>query len=557
MKSIKYVLLSFLAFFVFCSNIYANSLDSIDMDVTIDTFGNLHVTEVWKMNTNKDSEIYKEQDNLGNMGFINFKVKDEHREYSTISPWDINASFDDKKYKAGINYTSKGLELCWGISEYGSKFYTLNYTITNAVFNTSDAQVLYIRLINDLSFPPNRFQITITGPNYFDDKLDVWGYGYEGYAYVNNGKIYMSNKENTPLAEGDYGVLLVKFPLNTFNVSFTNSYSEYQTFDDVLNRAEENSFDYDNSGKTFLIYLVGIVFGIFLKFFPSFKKSKSNNKYKFGKAGKSISKDINNFRDIPCDKNIFRAYFLSQVYGLNKKEGDFIGSVFLKWLNENAISIVKVHENKLFGKGKEVNAISINEKTSFETPSEEKLYNMIVEASKDGILNEKEMKKWAERNYYEFYNWFKIAETDGRNYYINEKLVIKQGNKYLMSDDLKPVAIELAGLKKYLIEFSKIHEKQPIEVKLWKEYLMFAQIFGIADEVAEQFKKLYPEVLTEMADTNYDIGDIIILNHFYNSAISSASSARSAASSYSGGGGGFSSGGGGGGSFGGGGGGSR
>ena len=86
---------------------------------------------------------------------------------------------------------------------------------------------------------------------------------------------------------------------------------------------------------------------------------------------------------------------------------------------------------------------------------------------------------------------------------------------------------------------------------------MYAQIFGIAEEVAKQFKNLYPEVLTEMQSYNYDIGDIIIITHLSNTMMVSASSARSAAQSYNSGGGGFSSGGGGFGSFGGGGGGSR
>ena len=54
-------------------------------------------------------------------------------------------------------------------------------------------------------------------------------------------------------------------------------------------------------------------------------------------------------------------------------------------------------------------------------------------------------------------------------------------------------AVKLAGLKKFLLEFSRIDEKGAIEVKMWDEYLIFAQIFGIADKVSKQFKKLYPD----------------------------------------------------------------
>ena len=41
----------------------------------------------------------------------------------------------------------------------------------------------------------------------------------------------------------------------------------------------------------------------------------------------------------------------------------------------------------------------------------------------------------------------------------------------------------MKGLKKFLKEFSQISKKEPIEVKLWDQYLMYAQIFGIAEQV--------------------------------------------------------------------------
>ena len=95
-----------------------------------------------------------------------------------------------------------------------------------------------------------------------------------------------------------------------------------------------------------------------------------------------------------------------------------------------------------------------------------------------------------------------------------------------------------------------IKEREAIEVQLWEEYLMYAQIFGIAKKVAKEFKKLYPDVIT---DDYYN--DIIFIHTISYQGVSAASSAKQKAESYSSGGGGFSSGGGGGGSFGGGGGG--
>ena len=83
---------------------------------------------------------------------------------------------------------------------------------------------------------------------------------------------------------------------------------------------------------------------------------------------------------------------------------------------------------------------------------------------------------------------------------------------------------------------------------------MYAQIFGIAKQVAEDFKKIYPDLLE--ADPNFTLDNYYIISNISDTGTSAAkaaeSAARAAAEHYSGGGGGFSSGGGGGGSFGGG-----
>ena len=56
---------------------------------------------------------------------------------------------------------------------------------------------------------------------------------------------------------------------------------------------------------------------------------------------------------------------------------------------------------------------------------------------------------------------------------------------------LKEDAIELKGLKKFLLDFSLMPEKEYFEVHIWEEYLIFAELLGIADKVEEQFSKLY------------------------------------------------------------------
>lgn len=568
MKKIKYLLILFILFFIFIINVNANTLNDLKVNIIIDNNGTLHVTEIWDMKTTEKTEFYKKEYNLGNMEITNFKVRDEDKEYTLNSNWDIYESFANKKYLYGINYVPEGIELCWGISEYGNKTYTLSYDIVNGVFSTSDAQVLYREIIGDLDFPPKKFEIIIEGSTPFEDTLDVWGYGYEGYAYVKYGKIYASNKDNTSLSKGEYVTLLVKFPLNYFAVSPSNTYPQYEDFEDILGKAKEGSWDFDNddydngydNDYSFInwgtIFYILIIFGSFIS--SGFAIFKFSQKYKFGPAGKKINmNEIPTFRDIPCNKDIFKAYFIATAYGLNNKKEDFMGSVLLKWLDQDKIKIKKTTIKKLFG-SKEVNCIELFNKVELPNYVEVELYDNMREASLDDLLEENEFSRWAKDNYTILLKWFDKAEGLGRNYYLEENLVSKEKSKYIIDDKLKEEAIKLAGLKKFFKEFAYMDKKMPIEVKLWKEYLMFAQIFGMADKVAEQFKKLYPEIVTEINNTNMDLSTIIILNHMSNHAINSAhSAAHQAASSYSGGGGGFSSGGGGGGSFGGGGGGAR
>ena len=183
-------------------------------------------------------------------------------------------------------------------------------------------------------------------------------------------------------------------------------------------------------------------------------------------------------------------------------------------------------------------------------------------ASKDGILENKELEKWARKNYDKYLRIFERIKNDKINELKQAGHIYKRKNrqeckyKNVMDDTLYEDSKKLYGLKLFLEDFSSINTKEVIEVKLWDEYLMFAYLFGIADKVAKQIKNMYPEYIANL-DNNIDLDTIILFNMISVRSANAASSARASAQSYSGGGGGFSSGGGGGGSFGGGGGGSR
>ena len=212
--------LMFLLCLMFSINIvYANDIKKITMDIYVDNNGYAHVTEEWTATLSSGTEGYKPYYNLGNSEITNYKVSLNNTYYQTLSYWDIDASFQEKSYKAGINPIDNGYELCFGISEYGTNTYKMEYTITNFVSKTEDSDMIYWQLVPyELSDKPDYVYIKIYSDFLYDKDLPVWGYGnYGGYAYVYDGYIELIHEDE--LQSDEYMTVLVKFPKGTFNTS--------------------------------------------------------------------------------------------------------------------------------------------------------------------------------------------------------------------------------------------------------------------------------------------------------------------------------------------------
>ena len=547
------------------SKVQANSINSIDMDIYVENDGDAQVKETWKCNTTQGTEGYHPYYNLGNSKITDLTVKDNTKSYTTLDSWDTDESFDEKVYKCGINEISNGVEICWGVSKYGTNKYTIKYKISNFVAKLTDSQMMYWTLIpKDFSSSIGSVTIKVHSDKYFEDTIDVWGYGnYGGLCYVNDGAIYMDS--DGTLDTSEYMTFLAKFPSGTFSTSNELNHD----FNYYYEMAEEGSTKYNKKratiGSTIASFFVGILNFIFtiLPFIiislitVKTANSKSHG-FKYGTPGKKIPKDVPYYRDIPCNGDIFKVYYIAYQYGLVKKKTDILGAIILKWLKEGIIRTEQKNGGIVFKK--EETLIILGEETDkkFDNELESSIFHMMREASKDGILENNEFEKWCRKSYEKILNWFdKILETE-HDKLVEEGLLIKTtknsifGDKYEATQKLKDIALQIAGLKRFLLDYSLIQERKAIEVELFEDYLIYAQILGIAKEVSKQFKELYPDFIEQTNYGSYD--NLIYINYCASNGISSANSARAAAERYSSGGGGFSSGGGGGGSFGGGGG---
>lgn len=514
MKRIIYILILVILFLI-PIKVSANSIDKIEMDIYIDEFGNALITETWNAYLNQGTEGYRSYSNLGISKITNFSVEDEKQKYENIE-WKESASFSEKAYKSGINYLHNKVELCWGISEYGNKTYTLKYNIENFVTQYTDTQGIYFNLIN-LEQPVDDVKITVHSNETFSlENSKIWGFGNNGKTIFENGNIIL--KDNN-LSSSEYMVLLVRFEENLFNIENKSNLS----FDDIYDEAMEGVEKEKTIWQKFL-YLIVLIFMTIVKssffwfiiilysiyYFVTKKRLIKEEEKKanldFGPLGNKLPSDakIEYFRDIPCEKDLFRAYWVANNFNVvskTKLRNGIIGAILLKWIKEDKITISKEKKKKFQFKDNNY-SIDFNNLYYVEDKIENSLLKILEQASGyNRILETKEFRKWCKKNSNQvrdlFTNFNKLKQEELENSGLIYKYEKTTKRKTIYVKKVNPVlrneAIQLKGLKKFLLDFSKISGREYFEVHLWEDYLIYAQLLGIADKVEEQFSKLYPD----------------------------------------------------------------
>jgi uncharacterized membrane protein YgcG len=186
---------------------------------------------------------------------------------------------------------------------------------------------------------------------------------------------------------------------------------------------------------------------------------------------------------------------------------------------------------------------------------DEYLYTVLESAAgSDSTLQAKELEHFASQNDKLLRAYIQKCENAGRTW-LNQKICLKRWDMPAKLTDLTPTGEqelgELMGLKRYLTDFSLIAERGVKEMPIWRELLTYAMLFGIADQVAEQMKELYPQISAELTDYSQSMTTAYSYHYLLYSNMKQAEQRREQ-EKRSGGGGGFASLGGGGGSIGGG-----
>ena len=532
----------------------ANKVNTMDIQAVIYEDGSMNVTQSWTGLFDEGTECYIPMNAPDYLTISMLTVSDQNGSYDTVPNWNIDWSFEEKAKKCGIHATDNGYEICFGISQYGQNRYTIKYKLDNVVGSYSDRDGVNFRFVNKgMNTTPTDVKVEIRladGTPIADEIADVWGFGFAGKVVFENGSIIASTE--TPIYAENHVTVLFAMDKGII----TPSRKEPGSFEEVKAKALDGS-DYDNTGSeevstfealTVTLLSIGLPIGLIIWVRRIKKKSAEKKRQRF-------SERFGYFRDIPNDGNLSATYTLGQMFDVCE-DGAILATGMLRLIQLGCLSPVETEQVGFMGKTKEtVNLRLTGSNHDKMNEYDEYLYTVLEGAAgSDAILQAKELERFTSKNDRLLRAYIQKCDSAGRAW-LSQKHCLKRWNMPAKLTDLTPAGEqelgELMGFKRYLTDFSLIAERGVKEMPIWRELLTYAMLFGIAEQVAEQMKELYPELSLELADYSQSMVTAYSYHYLLYSNMKKAEQQREQ-EKRSGGGGGFASFGGGSGSIGGG-----
>ena len=456
-------------------------LHRLDIRVVLSHNGDARITETRQMSIDAEgTECYIGIGVPEGSEVQDLQVTDETGlAYENVGRWDIDQSRRWKSGKCGIVAKHGGYELCWGLGDSGERTYVTSYTYTNLIHAHPDADAIrHVFLDADVSPKPDEAHVTIEAEDSValtEENSGVWGFRFGGELGFDGGKIVAYNTE--PFGRSGALYVMCRFDKGLFEPAV----SDEDTFEHKKEQAFEGS-DYiggdDEWTTSDTITLLALAVGFFIV--PIL-----GGIWYFvyvWRARKKVNKDLLWFRDIPMDGNLQQANDVLNAYKyFNTDYNNLLSACILKLINMGAISIEKRGEGEKSGKVKDMFVIHELPDTGDQPLLLRKIHTIFKNAAGDDtVLEPRELKNFMRNSHNE-------SITDSFINTLHTKTGISNYKDRL--DEVRQVF----GLKKFLKEFSLLDERHVDEVSLWKDYMIYATLFGIADQVIKDMKKINPE----------------------------------------------------------------
>jgi uncharacterized membrane protein YgcG len=315
----------------------------------------------------------------------------------------------------------------------------------------------------------------------------IWGFHYNGEISLMNYQIVAESSE--PFENRSAMIVMARFNKEMFEPEDVREGSFEQVRETAFEGSDYNYSESDDWTWEDTLILFFLIFGIFIVPIAAGIWYILYIWY----ARKKVKKDLMWYRDIPLGGDLQEANKIINAYKyFDADYNNLLSACILKLIDLGGISI----EQRLNEKGKTESNFVIHEmKDIGDQPILlRQVHNIFKKAAgNDTILEPKELKSWMKDTYNQGY-------TDSFIQILHARTGISNYKHRL--DEVR----QLFGLKKFLKEFSLLDERHVQEVSLWKDYMIYATLFGIADQVIKDMKKINPEyfnmdqVANQMAD---------------------------------------------------------
>lgn len=480
-----------------------NVVHDVAISLNLQADGTANVTEVWTVDVTEGTEWYLVRENLGDIVVEGLSVSDETGHKYLVEPeWNSDRPRSEKARRCGIIHKRKGVEICWGIGDYGSRVYKVSYRMTRAVKTLRDADMLHLQLLSPgISSKPQHVSVSISAPGLTKDKVRFWGFGFEGRSWFDPSTSSGTGSENVSGTGSESGsvrmessgriksvIALLRFEKGLFNSPSVQNRGFEQVLAEALDGAHfEDEPDSDDDA------FLGMLMSLIMTLAGAFSVLAGALTSKRRVLGCRPSQ-VDWCRDVPYGGDLLAANYTLGRLGEIKKGSSFASAMILRMIYRGALETGKAGENK-------VDIYFNDEKASGLDPEARELYDMLKAASgSDLILQDKEFSRWSKRNWKRVNKWVTDASERGSKALKN----LNHMGSYFYTDLGKAEARKLLGFKKFLSDFTLVKERGSREVGLWQDYLVYASLFGIADQVAKELHDIDPKLFEETVSMDYN-----------------------------------------------------
>lgn len=448
------------------------------------------------------TEGYIAQYNLRpGMKITDLQVSDETgTEYDFEDKWNVNRSRAEKKNKCGYNWTDKGVELCWGIGEEGLRTYYIRYRIVGLLMGYKESDGFNHCFFSTDTWGVDSVSVVFyrEGKEFQQHNPNIWMFGCYGTIDVMDGVVQAYSTQR--LSDNEKVIVMMEFPKGEFHPD-VNVDGEFKT--QVKDIAMEGSDYYEEEIKNnpslfkhiekdsdqWMFALGGIISLVITTLIGGSSLSDVRKRRKKLESIFGKKKEVLWNRVVPVDGDLLKA---RGIYNAVEQEllssDDTIAAYTLRLMLKKKIEIRRrTYPDNTYQDVLLVNTPGIHETGKANSQNlriENEIHKLYYDAAgEDHLLEPNEIRKYFNENPVKY-------RSAVRGF---DRILQSTGTMSLDKVE-KNEALAVLGFEKFLKEFTLLSERGTMEATLWKDYMVFATLFGISKRVAKELRAMLPEM---------------------------------------------------------------